>query len=262
MKTREQAVEGIPDFWQRVRGERRRFLAVDYDGTLAPFRTERMKAVPVRGTIPLLSQIAADGSTRLVIVSGRPVSELRALLGPLAVEMVGVHGFEYGDGQGCLRQTEPDRIQKEGLEEAFRRVLRAGFPAASLERKSASLVFHTRGWPHGEDSADRVRQLWFPLAERHGLFVQEFNGGIELRADGVNKGTALLEFLKTESEGPLVIYIGDDETDEDAFGAISSFGIGIKVGAEGETTKAKGRLPGCTAVREFLRTWRRMTEAP
>jgi trehalose-6-phosphatase len=65
--------------------------------------------------------------------------------------------------------------------------------------------------------------------------------------------------LLSEPEHTLVVYVGDDETDEDAFRAIYGRGVGIKVGGYGIRTAASGRLPHGEAVLDFLRAWYRVT---
>src|SRR4051812_9867820 len=71
-------------------------LVLDYDGTVAPFNTERMKALPRPDLVPVLQELARSPLVRLVFSSGRPVEELEALLplDPLP-ELYGGHGWEH-----------------------------------------------------------------------------------------------------------------------------------------------------------------------
>jgi len=248
-----QAIEGIPRFWRRVRSARKRFLTLDYDGTLAPFAANRMEAIPAPGTIKLLAAIAQGTDTRLAIISGRPIAELLQLAGPLEIEMVGSHGFEFRAARGGIREIVPERLQLEGLNQAQRAATVLGHDSR-LERKLASIAFHTRGLADEPAVKEAARRLWLPVSESHRLELRDFNGGVELRATGFNKGTALSELLMSEPDDTLPVYVGDDETDEDAFNAIRARGIGIKVGG-GTPTAATGRLPDCAAVVEFLRSW-------
>jgi trehalose-6-phosphatase len=50
-----------------------------------------------------------------------------------------------------------------------------------------------------------------------------------------------------------VIYVGDDETDEDAFRALSGLGITFRVGRAERPTLASHRLPNVDAVETLLR---------
>jgi trehalose-6-phosphatase len=65
----------------------------------------------------------------------------------------------------------------------------------------------------------------------------------------------LSELLNMQPESCAAVYVGDDETDEDAFAALQGRGIGIKVGDASWPTAARGFLADCRAVVGFLRTW-------
>ncbi|MGH9174121.1 MAG: trehalose-phosphatase, partial [Vicinamibacterales bacterium] len=80
---------------------------------------------------------------------------------------------------------------------------------------------------------------------------------LELRAAGRTKGTAIEELLATGPDDTLPIYVGDDDTDEDAFEVLAGRGIGIKVGPPDAVTKANGRVADCEAVRQLLIDWPR-----
>jgi trehalose 6-phosphate phosphatase len=76
-----------------------------------------------------------------------------------------------------------------------------------------------------------------------------------------DKGKAvlyLLETLELDRDDVVPIYMGDDVTDEDAFGAISGTGIGIFVGSPddpelaGRTTAADYVLDTVRDVERFL----------
>jgi trehalose 6-phosphate phosphatase len=249
-----QMIEGIPNFWTRVLSADRRVLFLDYDGTLAPVQAARTDPQPMDGVAELVTMIAGSTNTRVAIVSGRPIVELVSLLSPLPVEMVGSNGYEYRDSAGRIHRTPPDRFQSEGLELARRSAFEAGF-AARIEQKFASVAFHVRDSIEGFDLNELAKCMWECIAKGYGLAFRDFNGDVELRATGFNKGVALLELLLTEPSDALVVNIGDDETDEDAFQAIRTRGIGIKVGGYGLRTAAIGRLPHCAAVKDFLRSW-------
>src|SRR5215813_10629982 len=82
-------------FFERLRGQKKRALLLDYDGTLAPFRTQRDEAVPYPGIRGALSAIMKTCQTRLVVISGRSIADLAPLLGlSPCPEMWGSHGWE------------------------------------------------------------------------------------------------------------------------------------------------------------------------
>lgn len=251
-------VEGVRGFWTRVLNAQRRILLLDYDGTLAPFQADRMQARPLEGIAPVLSDIVHRGTTRVVIVSGRPISELDVLLDSLSVEMIGSHGYEFRDSRSNTRHVLPESLQSIGFGMARRYAADAGY-SANIEQKTGSIAFHYRGFLDETGLNAVVRSLWNPIADEFDLDLRDFNGGVELRARGIDKGTAIKELLRSEPAEAFIVYLGDDDTDEDAFAAIQERGIGIKVGGYGLKTYAAGRLPNCEAVRDFLRTWHAAT---
>ena len=250
----------MPDFWDRLNCSQKRFLALDYDGTLAPFRIERMEAEPLAGIPELLKQIQGRDDTTLAIISGRSVFELISLVGNIGVTMVGSHGFELRGPEGDIVVKKISPEQEEGLVEARVIGIEAGLEKR-LETKTASIALHTRGLSPGEasDMEDEMHGVWGNLAAGHHLEVKRFNGGVELRATGWNKGDALESLLLDLKEETLCIYIGDDETDEDAFERILAYGFGIRVGDPSQPSKANGFLPDIDSVKRFLQAWRDMS---
>lgn len=254
-------VEGVPDFWDRVRASAHRCLVLDYDGTLAPFKKDRMSAVPLDGIRELLVRIRDSRGTDLALMTGRPLEELLTLLGDLGVPVSASQGVEfyYPDGRRAsyqVSQRQADRLRR-AVEEAAALGL-----SERIEKKTASVALHTRPMHAGEaESAEReLCEVWSRDAADYGLECRRFKGGIEIRLAGVDKGTALETLLKTRREGTLCVYLGDDDTDEDAFRVIRDDGIGIRVGDRSEITHARGHLADPQAVREFLRLWVRVTE--
>ncbi len=246
----------LPGFWNRLCKARTSFLALDYDGTLAPFTVERMEARVLPGTVELLERIRDRTGGSLAVVSGRPVSEVLELLGDLKIMLVGSHGHEFLTPGRGLATTMPTPSQSEGLRRA------AEYGAASgirphIEEKAASMALHTRGlspWEARRIEED-VAAGWGPIAAKHGLDLRRFNGGLELRCAGIDKGRAVLALLAFLPDDTFCVYIGDDDTDEDAFRAVRGRGIGIRVGDPRSPTDAQGVLPDIPAVQSFLRGW-------
>lgn len=249
-------IGNIPDFWDRIHRPKNKLLVLDYDGTLAPFRVDPMQAFPMAGVRSALRTRAASGRPELAILSGRPVLELRTLLGQVCIPLIGCHGFEILDPEGNLTVLSPTLQQLEAFEGAEQAVKRCGF-ADLLESKTGSLALHTRG-RHRRRAMQiekRVIQEWSRFVSP-GVGMRRFNGGVELFCFGRNKGDALRDLIKDQPTGTFTVYIGDDETDEDAFRALGEEeGIGIKVGSPSKATAAKGFLPDCQSVKAFLDSW-------
>jgi trehalose-phosphatase len=256
-------ITNVPDFWDRVCSAKQRFLGLDYDGTLAPFAVDPMRALPLPGIPDLLRTLAALDGTRLAIISGRPVGEVMALLPHLPATFAGSHGYELRPADGPGETKEPTPKQRQGLDMAEAIALRHGY-GHKLEYKIASLALHTRGLEKKSATA-MERNLgadWEKIASMYDLECRQFNGGVEIRGSGWHKGDIVAELLRRQAKDTLAVYVGDDDTDEDAFRIVGKRGIGIKVGEPSSPTAAQGFLPDCRAVERFLRAWIRLTSKP
>lgn len=248
-------ITNVPDFWPRLCASKSSLLALDYDGTLAPFHIDPMAAYPLPGISNALKAVGRSRNTTVGIISGRPVNEVLALLGELGITIIGSHGFECMRPDGNVAVKSPGPKQLMGLEKAeeMGRLALGG----RIETKVASVALHTRGMPPEEAARIESRAFheWGLLALFYELECRRFNGGIELRATGRHKGNAFLDLLGEMPEQTFAVYIGDDETDEDAFRVVQRYGVGIKVGEPIGATAAMGFLPDCQAVKTFIETW-------
>jgi trehalose 6-phosphate phosphatase len=186
------------------------------------------------------------------------VHEVLTLLGDLEITVIGSHGFEHRSPEGELIVRSPDLDQLNGLEKASALAVQMGF-GERLETKIAGVAFHTRGiQPARASEMERfISSEWSALAPLHGLECRRFNGGVEIRSLGFNKGDAIAGLLADRPPGSLNVYIGDDDTDEDAFRKLAELGIGlgIRVGRAATPTAAMGLLPDCESVKLFLEKW-------
>lgn len=246
---------GLPGFWELLASAGHAILLLDYDGTLAPFHPDRMRARPLDGILPALEQLLEIDNTTTVLISGRPVAEIQTLTGLDQLIIAGTHGFEiFRPGEGISRVLPAD--------DTLERLNSIEGIAAEIvgpelaERKIATVALHTRKLdPETAGAAQRrFRKEVAPLIGTE-LEVRDFNGGVEVRAPVRDKGVALREILSELPPADLVVYIGDDDTDEDAFKALPNNGVGIKVGPPGTPTAATGRLDSCEDVLRFLTHW-------
>jgi len=243
-------------FWRELRMAPHRLLGLDYDGTLAPFRVRRMQAVPLEGVSKLVETLSLLPETTVAVVSGRPIDEILLLLGGFPGFIAGSHGFELRRPGGTVETCPPSPRQARGLVRARETAVRMGF-GERLESKIASVALHTRGTAP-EKARDMERLLygaWTRIGRRFRLSCRHFNGGVEIRAQGRDKGTVLRHILSFLPARTLPVYIGDDDTDEDAFRALRDDGFGIRVGHCGADTAARAFLADAAAVKGFLEEW-------
>ena len=260
----DEAIEKLDAFFRAFTGAAKPVLLLDYDGTLAPFRVDRFKARPWAGVRKLLTRIQNQGLTRVVVVTGRPATEIAPLLGvDPAPEVWGLHGAErlHANGRRELEIVPPETHAKL---DALCAKLQGDHLAGLIEEKPNAVAMHWRGVAPGRARAieKRTRALFEPLAQMDGLTVLEFEAGLELRA-GRDKGEAVRMLLdETGSEVPSPIaYLGDDLTDEAAFRAIKEHGLGVLVRRQWRATDADVWLRPPGELKGFLKRWLRSCRA-
>jgi trehalose-phosphatase len=126
-----------------------------------------------------------------------------------------------------------------------------------VEIKPGGIAVHWRGLPAAERALMevKIRSLFASASEDHGLHLLPFDGGLELRAPGKNKGDAVSAILQESGSEVAAAYLGDDQTDENAFRAIKDRGIAILVRADPRPTVADIWLRPPEELGRFLRDW-------
>ncbi|UCF05941.1 MAG: trehalose-phosphatase [bacterium] len=247
----------LDGFFNEVARGRHRVLFIDYDGTLAPFRVERGKAVPYPGVRELLESILTPGLCRLVLVSGRSIEDLLPLIGlDHPPEIWGCHGWERRMPDGTYSAAELDETARSGLRSAQAIAQEQGF-AEFLETKRACRALHWRGLDQEYVTMvrSRIETQWSKISKEYGLRLLEFDGGIELHVPGRNKGDAVKTVLDEEGDGAVAAYCGDDLTDEDAFRAMRGLGLSVLVNVQYHRTEADLWLEPPDELLLFLERW-------
>ena len=101
-----------------------------------------------------------------------------------------------------------------------------------------------------------VSRFW-DRARLAGLEPLEFDGGVELRPAGSQKGEVVRRVERELGPSGVVAYLGDDRTDEDAFAALSENGLGVLVRGEPRPTAARRWIRPPEGLFRFLRDWGR-----
>jgi trehalose-phosphatase len=249
----------LENFWRKLQNVSQRVLLLDYDGTLAPFQTERDKAFPYPGVREILEKIQSSGQTRLVIVSGRAVADLLPLLGLKNIpEIWGSHGFERRLPDGSMIAQDLDQKSRQYLERAYSWMKAQGFDK-DCEIKPASLAFHWRRREKNErlNLDEKVRSAWAPFTKDGDFSIHPFDGGLELRYDSFNKGKAVQQILHEYDKETVFAYLGDDLTDEDAFRALKGKGLSVLIRDTYRDTRADCWLKPPKELLDFLHNWNR-----
>ncbi len=244
-------------FFDAVRSARSRVLLLDYDGTVAPFRADRSRAVPYPSIPELLDSIMSTCRSRVALISGRSAHEIPPLLGfNPCPEIWGPYGLErlYADGRYEREYLTQDTVQALAAADAW---LEEEGLRGVVEIKPGALAVHWRGLPTQETEEVRTRayRALSPIAAQSGLLLAEFEGGLELRVRTSNKGDAVRTILSEVEPDIPVAYLGDDATDEEAFRALNGRGLTILVRPTYRFTAAQMWLRPPSELVQFLADW-------
>lgn len=245
----------ITAFFSRLSRARARALLLDYDGTLAPFNCDPRQAYPYPEIRETLHRIQRETDTRLVIVTGRHASDIPRLLKLTGIEVWGCHGVERlrADGSSEIARIEPRLLA--AIETASQLIACEGFFNLA-ERKTASIAIHWRGKEHiSENILRRMRHIWSMVPDRADLRLTPFDGGIEIRVANRDKGDAVRAILRDMGPDVAMAYLGDDITDEDAFGALTRRGLNVLVRERSRPTLADAWIKPPENLLKFLRGW-------
>jgi trehalose-phosphatase len=247
----------IHDFFSQLKTAKQKILMLDYDGTLAPFQKDRDQAIPYKGIREILTKLILAQHTRIVIISGRWTKDLIPLLDLKKLpEIWGSHGIERRKPSGEYSVMKLNEKSLQGLAEADVWVDKNGF-SEYCEEKPGCLAIHWRGlnFQTIEDIQKRVGRKWRVIAKEKNLLLNKFDGGLELRIPGINKGDAIKTIFSETTEDFKAAYLGDDLTDEDAFKTLKGHGIGILVRKKYRTTAAEVWLQPPDQLLQFLNHW-------
>jgi trehalose 6-phosphate phosphatase len=218
-------------------------LAFDFDGTLSAMATTPQRA-RMRATTRRLLRAVAERYP-CVIISGRRRADVARRIENVPLwHIAGNHGVEpWGEKEiyasRVRRWTGPlkDRL--------------AGYEGVVLEDKRYSLTVHYRHAPH---KARAVRAITAAVTGLKGARITGGKHAINIVPRGApHKGIAL-ERVRSLLVCDTVIYVGDDDTDEDAFRAahprrLLAVRVGVKRGS-----RARHWLRSQADMDKFLRT--------
>jgi trehalose 6-phosphate phosphatase len=195
-------------------------LLLDVDGTLAPIvpRPEDARVPPeTQAELRRLN----DRYALVACISGRSGADAQRVVGVPKLVYVGNHGLEL----------EPEA---EAWAERLHRFLRQIVWPGLVEDKRLSASLHYRNAPEARDSADAIAD-----AARSAGFEARFGRKVLeiLPPIPANKGTAVRGLL-AQRELERALYAGDDTTDLDAFAALDSLELGIRVAVASPETPA------------------------
>jgi trehalose 6-phosphate phosphatase len=201
-------------------------LAFDFDGTLAPIVPDPEQARAHPDAVPVLARLAPKVAS-VAVITGRPAGVavrhggFAGVPGLEHLVVLGHYGAERWDavsghvsapaphpGVAAVRAELPGFLDRIG---AWR--------GTWIEEKGRAVAVHTRRATDPQAAFDALRAPLTDLAARHGLIVEPGRLVLELRPPGMDKGVALLEYVR-EIGASAVLYGGDDLGDLPAFAAV------------------------------------------
>ncbi len=240
-----------PDTWPallaRLVKQPEILLLFDFDGTLAEITERPADAVLRPGNAELLEEMGRSARFTVGILSGRSLSDVSGRVGIPGLVYAGNHGLEIrGPGLEYVHPAAAASIP--AISDAAERLIAdlSDIPGAIVEFKELTLTAHYRLTP--PQYHDSIAMIFLdtvgPLLATGSCRVTAAKMAMELRpAVDWHKGHAL-ELIRFQlASDAFPVYIGDDETDEDAFqSAQSAGGAGIYVGPSDAVTHAVYRF--------------------
>ncbi len=247
----------INDFFYSLKNSDQRILMLDYDGTIAPFNNNRNKAFPYEGIEHLLDKIMAADSSRVLFITGRWTKDLLNLIKlNKRPEVWGSHGREriMPDNTYHIDKITENAIKALANVEDW---MKEEELLSLCEIKPSSIALHWRGLQNNtiDDILNNINENWQLIPGSSELILAGFDGGIEAKVPGKNKGDAVKTILSESGPDSICAYLGDDVTDEDAFNALGENGLSILVRDQKRATCADIWIKPPEELVLFLNNW-------
>ncbi|OFT87807.1 hypothetical protein HMPREF3098_09255 [Corynebacterium sp. HMSC28B08] len=252
----------IPD----VPTDEKLLVAMDFDGTLAPFSDEPLASRAEAGAIEALEKAAGLPNVEAMIISGRNLGNLvtaTQLQLPCDIHLVGSHGAEpapIGKGVVEAQLGQPHPQLSPGQLDLWQRLsevahdVAADAPGVWVELKPLAVGLHSRTAedPHAAATATaRYREF---ASSQPSAKITEGKCILEVAVDSTSKGDYVKAFCD-EHGIDRILFAGDDTTDESVLKLLRpGYDIGIHVDSDGKgkPTAAEFGLGSPTAMRDYL----------
>ena len=237
------------------------WLFLDYDGTLANFASNPSKLEKDHELVEMIRQLAgAVKRFRVTIISGRSLGSLQELLPVAGIFLAGVYGMELQTpAANIIRRGDYNRTRTslDGVKPRWEKIIgdKTGY---YIEDKGWSLTLHVQTTNQKE-----VEKVFSDVRQTAGDSGMErqfrwFIGPnyLEIVPIQAHKGE-LVKFLfkRYPFDGRHLVYIGDDDKDQEAFEDVHELGgINIQV----SSPRHPGRYEGSDYIMDSpqeVRKW-------
>ena len=232
-------------------------LLLDYDGTLSPVAAHPDLAILPPRTRDSLITLYQNPAFSLGIVSGRELEDVAAKVPLPDLIYAGNHGLEIRGPNLAFIHPEAQAI-KPAIEILLNELDRSlsGYEGILVEGKGLTLSVHYRLTP--EELRPQVfagfDRVLTDAGQEEKVRVTKGKELLEVRPRvDWNKGKAIARIASDFPQGTLVMFFGDDQTDEDGFTAVHELnGISVFVGPARQPTRALYRVDSPAEVAQTL----------
>jgi len=237
-------------------------IFLDYDGTLTPIVATPDLAVLSEEMRLTVKELAAK--VKVSIVSGRATDDVQSKVKLDGLFYAGSHGFEIVDPHGNVKINQEAEAVCSTIVEVYHKLSEKvkEIEGSLVEDVKYTISCHYRlvkeeDVPKIKQAVDDILVEYRSLRVTHGKKVFELRPKIDW-----HKGKAvewILDVIGFDPNKHVVVYIGDDTTDEDAFTAIDAKGFGILVAEDIRPTEAKYWINNTHDVKGVLEYFIKLT---
>ena len=250
--------------WDELREDfinRHIYLFIDYDGTLTPIVEQPDKAAISEDMRNLLRDLSTKPGCSVGIISGRALKDIKRMVDLERIIYVGNHGLEI-EGSKIKFESQISsqlfliiRNLKEELTNKLSKI-----KGIFVEDKDVTLSVHYRLATRSSYLLAKkiIEEVIQPFLARNKIKVSYGKKVIDIKPPVQwNKGRVVAWLLARQTfilrDRPIMpVYLGDDLTDEDAFGMLKNKGLTIYIGKP-KNSQAKYYLKDTQEVFEFLK---------
>ena len=231
-------------------------LLLDYDQTISLFCADQRNGFSSLSIPELLHAIMTRGRTRVILISDLRAMEVVALLQMSPPpEIWGSRGLERRTPNGNFEMFDIRAEAEQALTAMDLSLEGQGLERLTEVQPGAIIVrWGGLGQRVMEEIRERVSTAWSAVNDHHWLLKQEFEGGVEFRFRFWNKGDAVDQILCEMGTVP-VAYLGDENSDDDAFRILRHRGLCVLVRTKFIATSADLWLQPPGDVVRFLTEW-------
>ena len=239
----------------------KRFILLDYDGTLVPFAMDPKDAKPPKELLAILGRLSGNPKNLVYVISGRTTEDLDKWFGQSQTGLAAEHGMflrKMGSGEWktltSLVTEWKEQVAKILKDHADR------IPGSFVEEKKTGLAWHYRAVNEkfGEWQALELKIHLEETLTNLPVTVMQANKVVEVRPVGINKGLLIRHIWEeVDTTSSFVLAMGDDQSDEEMFEALPPTTWTCRVGVA--PTRARFNLRRSDEVLEILNELSQLT---